>query len=156
MNPRVVEIARSARVPAPADQVWAVVSDARRAPDWFSLAERTDVLSGEGVGQLRRQHGRWGNRVSEIDQEVTDFDPGRLIAWKHVDERLDGRPAPKFAAASVFRIELEPDGDGTVVRLRAVQQPAGFWQGLVMRVGTRHISARMEEALARLPGAVLS
>ncbi|MGQ0838026.1 SRPBCC family protein [Actinokineospora sp.] len=150
-----IEIERAARVAAPSAEVWAVVSDAGRAPDWFSFAERTDVLSGDGVGQKRRQHGRWGKRSSEIDQEVIEFTPGRSIAWKHTAERLDGKPAPVFASSSVFRIEVEPDGDGTIVKLRAVQQPADRLRGLAMKVfGTRDITRRMEESLVRLDRAL--
>ncbi|MFC7613373.1 SRPBCC family protein [Actinokineospora soli] len=150
-----IELVRSADVPAPPDRVWAVVADPRRAPDWFSFAERTEVLSGSGVGELRRQHGRWGARRSEIDQEVIAYAPGELIAWKHVAERLDGKPAPVFSSSSVFRIELAPVDGGTRVTLRVQQEPASFLRGLAMRLmGARHITERLEESLVRLPGAV--
>src|SRR5262249_28044856 len=112
-----IEIVREARVGAPAEKVWALVSDAGRAQEWFAFAERVEVRSGEGVGQLRTQHGRWGSKESEVDQEITAFEPNRLLAWKHLAERLDGKPAPKFAASTEFSIELEPDGDATTVRL---------------------------------------
>lgn len=149
-----IELARSAEVPAPPDRVWAVVSDARRAPDWFSFAERTDVVSGSGLGERRRQHGRWGARHSEIDQEVIAFEPEALIAWKHVEERVGGKPAPRYAATAVFRVELAPRGDATLVTLRLRQEPASFWHGLAMRFSTRPVITRLEESLVRLRGAV--
>ena len=149
-----LELARSAVVPAPPDRVWAVVSDARRAPDWFSFAERTDVLSGDGLGEKRRQHGRWGAKRSEIDQEVIAWEPNALIAWKHTAERVDGKPAPKFAASSVVRIELAEQDGSTLVTVRVQQEPATFWRGLAMRFGARHVVERLEESLVRLPGAV--
>lgn len=149
-----IELVRSAVIPAPASAVWEVVADARRAPDWFSFAERTEVLSGSGLGERRRQHGRWGTRRSEIDQEVTAFSPEALIAWTHLAERLDGKPAPRFAARSEFHIELTPTDDSTQVTLRLRQEPASWLRGLAMRLGNRHITSRMTESLARLPGAV--
>ncbi len=150
-----IEVERTGRVPAPAEQVWSIVSDAGRAPDWFSFAERTEVLSGAGRGQKRRQHGRWGRKTSEIDQEVIEFDPPRVIAWKHTAERVDGKPAPVYAASSVFRIELEPDGQETVVRLRTIQLPADGLKAIALRLfGTRDITRRMEESLLRLTRAL--
>lgn len=150
-----IEIERSGRVPAPIARVWAVVSEADRAPDWFSFAERTDVLSGRGVGQRRRQHGRWGHKRSEIDQEVVEFREPEVIAWKHTAERLDGKPAPKYTRSAVFRIELTADGDETVVRLRTQQLPVDGLRALAMRLfGPRDITRRMEESLTRLRGAV--
>ncbi|MGW5053419.1 SRPBCC family protein [Actinokineospora sp. NPDC004072] len=149
-----IEVVRSAEVPAPPMRVWAVVADARRAPDWFSFADRTEVLSGSGKGERRRQHGRWGGQRAEIDQEVVEFAPGELIAWKHLAERVEGKAPPKWAASAVFRIELAPAGEGTLVTLRLVQEPVSFWHGLAMRFGTRPITTRMEESLTRLAGAV--
>jgi uncharacterized protein YndB with AHSA1/START domain len=147
----VIEIVRESRVEAPVDQVWAVVSDADRAPDWFTFAERVEVRSGTGVGQLRTQHGRWGSKHAEVDQEITGFEPNRLLAWRHVEERLDGKPAPKFAASTEFSIELEPDGGATTVRLRSRQEPASAVKGLVMKLfGTKDVARGMERSLDRL------
>src|SRR5205085_809487 len=112
---------------------WAIVSDATRAAEWFSFADRTEVVAGEGVGQLRTQHGHWRTKRSEVDQEITAFEPETLLAWRHVAERLDGEPAPKFAATTEFSIELTPDGDTTTVRLRSRQQPASALKGWLMR-----------------------
>ncbi|SDJ29119.1 Uncharacterized conserved protein YndB, AHSA1/START domain [Actinokineospora alba] len=152
-----IEIERSARIPASPSDVWTVVSDARRAPDWFSFAVRTDVLSGSGRGEKRLQHGRWRTKTSEIEQEVIEFVPDKLIAWKHTAERVDGKPAPVYVSSAVFRIELEADGDGTVVRLRALLEPVDGLRKLALKLfGSRDITGRMEESLHRLPGAVAS
>jgi hypothetical protein len=142
---------REARVPAGADQVWAIVSDADRAQDWFDFSDRTDVVLGEGVGQRRLQYGHWGSKKSEVDQEVIAWEPGRLLAWKHLEERLDGKPAPKFAASTEFRIELDGDDEATTVRLRSTQEPASRVKGWVMKAfGTKDIERNLERSLERL------
>jgi uncharacterized protein YndB with AHSA1/START domain len=146
-----IEVMREARVPAGVDRVWAIVSDPARAHEWFAFSVRTEVLDGEGVGQTRTQHGRWGSKESEVDQEIIAWEPGRLLAWKHLAERLDGKPAPKFAASTEFRIELDGDDDATTVRLRSRQEPAGALKGWLMkRLGTKDIERSLERSLAQL------
>jgi hypothetical protein len=146
-----IEVMREARVPAGVDQVWAIVSDPARAHDWFDFSDRTEVLEGEGVGQKRTQHGHWGSKESEVDQEIIAWEPGRLLAWKHLAERLDGKPAPKFAASTEFRIELAGDDEATTVRLRSLQQPAGAVKGWLMkRFGTKDIERSLDLSLEEL------
>src|ERR1043165_4407173 len=98
-----IEIKRSARIEASADAVWPVVSSADRAAEWFAFAERVEVLSGEGVGQKRRQHGRWNGKESEIDQEIVEYQPERVLAWCHLAERLGGQPATRVTGADQVR-----------------------------------------------------
>jgi uncharacterized protein YndB with AHSA1/START domain len=146
-----IEVMREARVPAGVDQVWAIVSDPARVHDWFDFSDRTEVLEGEGVGQKRTQHGHWGSKESEVDQEIIAWEPGRLLAWKHLAERLDGKPAPKFAASTEFRIELAGDDEATTVRLRSLQQPAGAVKGWLMkRFGTKDIERSLDLSLEEL------
>jgi uncharacterized protein YndB with AHSA1/START domain len=153
----VIEILRESRIDAPAESVWKIVSDPDRAPEWFTFAERVEVRSGQGVGQLRTQHGRWGNKRAEVDQEITDFEANRLLAWRHLAERLDGKPAPKFAASTEFRIELDPDGSATTVRLRSRQEPAGAVKGWIMKLfGTKDIARNLERSLAQLNKVVVA
>lgn len=146
-----IEVVRQARVDAPVEQVWRIVSDPERAPEWFAFAERVEVREGSGVGQLRTQHGRWGRKHAEVDQEITGYEPNRLLAWRHLAERLDGKPAPRFAASTEFRIELEPAGATTTVRLRSRQRPAGPVRGAIMRLfGAKDVARSMERSLDRL------
>jgi uncharacterized protein YndB with AHSA1/START domain len=150
-----IEVMREARVPAGAEAVWAIVSDPDRAPEWFDFSDRTEVTSGEGLGQKRTQHGHWGRRKSEVDQEIVAWEPPSLLAWKHVAERLDGKPAPKFAASTEFRIELDGDAETTTVRLRSLQEPAGPLKGWLMkRLGAKDIERSLDRSLERLTALV--
>ena len=148
-----IEVVRQRRVDgAPAD-VWAVVTDPDQAPNWFTFAERVEVLDNPagGVGQRQRQYGRWGKRQAEVDREIIEYDPPHGYAWRHLAERLDGKPAPQFARSTDFQIQLEPAGGGTLVRLRSRQEPASAVKGLVMRAfGTRDVASQMDRSLDRL------
>jgi hypothetical protein len=106
------------------------------------------------VGRRQRIYGRWGRKRSEVDQVVVEREEGRVLAWRHEAERLDGKPAPRFASETLFEIRLEPEGDGTRVRLHSRQQPAGPIRGLVIRAfGKREVAQHMERSLERLAAA---
>ncbi|MFI9814653.1 SRPBCC family protein [Saccharothrix variisporea] len=146
-----IEVVRSGRVEASPERVWHVVSRADRAAEWLAFTDRVEVTSGAGCGERRTQYGRWGERHSEIDVEVVEYRRPKVVAWRHVAERLDGRPAPRFAAGTEFRVELEPDGAGTLVRLRSCQEPASALKGLLIKAfGRRQVARGMEKSLARL------
>src|SRR5215208_2249065 len=133
-------------------ELWPLVSDPARLADWFDFAEGAEVVEGEpGVGQRRRMHGSWGKKKSEIDQRIVEWEPPRRLAWEHEAERLDGKPAPRFAAETHFSIELEPAEDGTRVRLTSRQVPASRPRGLVIRLfGKREIGGKLGASLQRL------
>lgn len=150
-----IEVRAERSVLAAPEELWPLVSEPARLPEWFAFAERVEVLGGpDGAGQRRRQHGHWGKKRSEVDQVITRWEPGRALAWRHEAERLDGKPAPRFAASTDFSIELVPEAAGTVVRLHSAQEPAGLLRGLVIRAfGRREVSRTLEDSLERLAAA---
>jgi uncharacterized protein YndB with AHSA1/START domain len=150
-----LQISREARLGARPDAVWPLVDDPEAMGRWFAFADRMELIDGEGVGRHQRLHGHWGRRRSEIDQEIVTHDPPRTLAWRHVAERLDGKPAPRFAAETLFTVTLIADGDGTRVLLDSRQQPASRPRGWVMRLfGGKEIAQRLEESLTRLSATV--
>lgn len=151
-----VEVNAERSIAASPDALWPLVSDPARLPEWFTFAERIEVLEGaDGPGQRRRQHGHWGKRRSEVDQQITRWEPSRAIAWRHEAERLNGKPAPRFAASTDFSIELQPEAGATRVRLRSAQEPAGPLRGLAIRAfGRREVARELERSLERLAAGV--
>ena len=147
-----IDVSASATIPAEPEAIWPLLDDPARLGEWFAFADGGEVLEGEGVGRRQRIHGHWGRKRSEIDQVVVEHDPPRRLAWRHEAERLDGKPAPRFAASTLFTMTLEPAGPGaSTLLLRSRQEPASPLRGLVIRLfGRREVATKLEESLERL------
>jgi len=147
-----VDVTVSRTIPAPPDAIWPLLDDPARLGDWLAFADRGEVLEGSGVGRRQRMHGHWGRKRSEIDQVVVEHNPPRRLAWRHEAERLDGKPAPRFAASTTFTMTLEPAGtDASRLRLCSEQVPASAARGLVIRLfGRREVAQKLDESLDRL------
>jgi uncharacterized protein YndB with AHSA1/START domain len=146
-----VVVTASRVIPAAPEAVWDLLDDPSRLGEWLAFADRGELLGGAGAGRRQRMHGHWGRKRSEIDQLVVVHDPPRRLAWRHEAERLDGRPAPRFAASTVFTATLEPQDAGTRVTLRSEQEPASALKGVVIRLfGRREIAQKLGESLDRL------
>ena len=144
-------IVREKLIPATAAQVWSLVDDPARMAEWFTFADRMELIEGSGLGRRQRLYGHWGGKQSEVDQQVIAYDPPTRLAWRHEAERLDGKPAPRLAAETIFTIELAPSSNATAVRLTSAQRPTGLFQGLVMRAfGTRQIEQNLDRSLRAL------
>ena len=133
------------------DQIWAVIDDVERMSEWFDFADRAETLGGSGLGRRQRTHGRSSGKAAEVDQEVTLYEPARAIGWRHLEERLDGRPAPKFAEEVVFCVWLEEEPGGTRVTMESRQRPASLLKGVLIRlVGLWQVRTQMKRSLDRL------
>jgi len=149
----VIDVSATRTIAAPPDALWPLLDDPQRMGEWFAFAERFEVLGGEGVGRRQRMHGRWGRKRSEIDQVIVAHDPPRRLAWRHEAERLDGRPAPRFAATTTFSATLEPDGAGTRVTLHNTLEGHGFGK-LIAPMALRQARKGADEFGAAIKAAV--
>jgi uncharacterized protein YndB with AHSA1/START domain len=147
-----INVTAARTIPAAPDAIWPLLDDPARLGEWFAFADRGEALEGAGVGRRQRMHGHWGRKRSEIDQVVVEHDPPRRIAWRHEAERLDGKPAPRFAASTRFTMTLEPEGaDASRLTLRSEQEPASALRGIVIRLfGRREVAQKLEESLDRI------
>jgi uncharacterized protein YndB with AHSA1/START domain len=144
-------VVKAGWVPATPEQLWPLIDDPGRMGEWFAFADRMELLEGDGVGRRQRLHGHWGRKRSEIDQEIVGYEPARRLSWRHLAERLDGKPAPRFAAETVFTITLVPEGDQTRVEMVSRQVPASRARGLVMRLfGGREVAKLLAQSLIAL------
>ena len=82
---------------------------------------------------------------------IVEHEPPRRLAWRHEAERLDGKPAPRFAAQTLFTATLAPVDGGTRVTLHSAQVPASVLRGAVIRAfGKREVGQKLRESLERL------
>jgi uncharacterized protein YndB with AHSA1/START domain len=147
----VIDVTATRTIPAEPQAIWPLLDEPGRLGEWFAFADGGEVLQGAGVGRRQRMHGHWGSKRSEIDQVIVEHEPPRRLAWRHEAERLDGKPAPRFAAQTLFTATLEPVDGGTRVTLHSAQVPASVLRGAVIRVfGKREVGHKLRESLDRL------
>jgi hypothetical protein len=115
------EVSGTVRIAAPADEIYALVSDVTRMGEWSpeNVGGRwlgdiaTPVVGARFTGANRRGWRRWSTTCT-----VTAAEPGRNFAF---DVAFNGIPVSRWA------YELQPDGEETVVTESwADRRPARF------------------------------
>jgi hypothetical protein len=138
-------------IQVPVDVLWQIVEPAETMSSWLPMCDRCELVSGTGQGRRQRMHAAWRGKAAEIDQEVVDYRPTTRLSWKHLDERVDGKPAPKISASVTVTVDLQSVGSGTRVTLSSRHVPTGFFGALVLRlIGAPKIRRAFDTALARL------
>ena len=119
------------------------------------MAKRSELVSGQGRGRIQRMYGEWGGKQVQIDQEVIEYEPARLLGWKHIRELIEGKPAPAISQETVFTIRLEAIETGTRVTLLSRNLPGNALKALVIKlIAKPRILRSLNEAaecLAALP-----
>ena len=147
---------RTRWIAASPEALWPLVDDVARWPEWFTEAERGEVLSGDGVGRRQRMYGHARGKATEIDSVVTAREPGRLLRWQHEAERVAGRPGSVvFARDATAEIVLAPDDAGTSVTYRLRADPGSLLNTFMLTVlAPGPIGTSFETSLARLAALV--
>ena len=147
-----MEIARSRHIAALPERIWPYVDDVTKWPDWFTEAERAQILTGEGVGRTQRMWGHARGRPTEIDSTVTAREPNRRLAWHHDAERVDGKTAPVvYAKDATAEVTIQPDGDGSLVTYRLTMVAGGPLYWLIEHLlARRPITKSFDTSLERL------
>lgn len=104
------------RIAASPERVWAAITIPERIAAWFAEVEVEIEPRLGGVYRLR-----FGPDTPFTDGAITGFEPLRLLqhTWPNP-------PGP----TSVVRYELEPDGDGCMLRLTCTQTPGAYLSSL--------------------------
>lgn len=129
-------LVRSARIriAAPPEQVFALLADPRRHPDF----DGSGTVRGSVRGPERLALGsRFGMAMRirvpyRVTNTVVEFEEGRRIAWCHL-------------ARYRWRYELAPDGDGTIVT-ESFDGRTGVGQWWLRRI---HAYENNEKAMAK-------
>lgn len=142
----------SVSVAAPAESVWALITDITRTGEWSPEStggEWLDGATGPSVGARFRGSNRRGRTKWATTCEVTVADPGREFVF------VTGRPGKPETR---WRYVLEPTGDGATLVTESFElvKPLGAVSNLLTRVttGVKDRRADLEEnvrvSLARL------
>lgn len=137
------------KIEAPPERVWELVSDVTRMGEWSPETEAcrwVDGSTGPEVGAAFRGRNRIGVRRWSTTCTVTACEPGRVFAF-------DVRTGP-FPVAT-WSYELEPDGDGCIVRERWLKNSGSFmnvlgWVATGVADRTEHNRRNMETTLERI------
>jgi uncharacterized protein YndB with AHSA1/START domain len=112
-----LSVAAEATVPAPPDQVWALISDARRYPQWGPWSEggyrRPGDASERGPGAvqwLKSAQRNYGRRTVSVERIVIAEEPRRLVY-----EVVSGLPMRHYRG----EVTLTPAPGGTHVHWAA-------------------------------------
>lgn len=104
---------------APAD-VWRVVSDPARLPQWWPGVSRVEEASPESWTKvLTSQTGK----TVRADYTRIEAEEARRVLWRH---EVEESPFERILARSTTEIVLEPEDGRTRVEIAVSQQPRGW------------------------------
>ncbi len=131
----------SVDIDRPVHEVWALLTDPERVPDWQSSAESSHQVSdGEmGVGTRLRDERRFMGRRATSEVEVTEFEPEQLFT-------LHGLSGP---VRFTVRHRLSERDGGTRVDVEAQGDPGGMGSRLMRPVIERAASHELRSDFER-------
>jgi uncharacterized protein YndB with AHSA1/START domain len=104
---------------APAD-VWRVVSDPARLPQWWPGVSRVEEASPEEWTKVLTSS---QGKTVRADYTRLEADEARRLIWRH---EVEGSPFERILARSTTEIVLEPENGRTRVAIAVSQQPRGW------------------------------
>lgn len=136
-----MRIAATATSDAPREDVFAVLADHERWPEWFPAVRRVSVLGpASGVGARRRVF----IPGATVDEEFIAWEPG--VRWTFTGVEA----SPRFTRALVEDCVLEPlGGGGTAITYTMYLDPPPVLRP-VMRLAAGRIRANNARALEAL------
>ncbi len=147
-----IRVARN--IDASPEQVWPLLADAERWPEWMPGLESSRVTNGQPEGVGRRQHLEiaWGGHRGEVDLEITEWQPPAGIALLLSDHI---RGMDKQLAKNIrTRVSLAPAAGGTAMLFEGAWEPVGLMgrmlSGTLVQGRANTMFERAAENLERL------
>jgi uncharacterized protein YndB with AHSA1/START domain len=136
-------------VERPPEQVFPVVADGERLPEWMEDFERVEQVS-EGAPALGTEYRYKMRRAPESTFQWSEFEPGRRVRWS-------GPPVKAGPGSLEPRggIDVEPAAEGSRVRVTLDPVPRGAMKLLLpimrrsMRNGAVQNLSRLKALLER-------
>jgi carbon monoxide dehydrogenase subunit G len=136
-----MRVSRQTTIGAPPEDVWRVLSDPYRLPAWWPGVERVEEVSESAWTKVLRSPK--GGRAVRADYSLVDAEPPRRLVWRH---EVVETPFERIMSEALYEFDLDPDGEGTKVSLKARLRLRGM-----SRLGSfqvRHATGRrLQEAL---------
>lgn len=137
------KLEREIRIDAAPEIVFDVVSRPEHIRRWWSDDASFDPVPG-AVGELV-----WGDRTAVETITVVEVDPPRRFAFRWITD--EGRTAAADTSLLVT-FELEPSGDGTILRLSETGWREKGWEAAVLEETFHDHERGWDVFLARLQG----
>jgi uncharacterized protein YndB with AHSA1/START domain len=107
-------------VPAAPEEVWGLVSDPGRLPQWWPGVTRVEEASDEAwTTVLSSPKGK----SVRVDYSRVETEPQRRVVWR---QEVEESPFERILASSTTEIALEPSEGGTRVTVSLDQRPRGW------------------------------
>jgi uncharacterized protein YndB with AHSA1/START domain len=140
------QLEASIDIAAPADEVWALVSDLGRMAEWSPQVTSVRPKGEPGLGMRFTNLNRAGELEWATHGEVVRFEPGRELAFR-IEENW-----------TVWSFSLSPEGDGTRLVQRR-ETPDGLSELSRTAVETRFggqevFTASMRDGMSRTLAAI--
>jgi len=131
---------------APREKVWALARDPERMPQWWPSVSRVEEAGEEAwTAVMQTERGK----TLRADYTVLEsVEPERLV-WRH---EIEESPFERIMSDSRYQLVLEPEGEGTRVKLAHRTRLRGFARfGVIqVRLATRKTLERALDGLATL------
>jgi uncharacterized protein YndB with AHSA1/START domain len=136
-----VLVRRELTLPAAPADVWRVVSDPTRLPQWWPGVSRVEEASPEAWTKVLTSS---KGKTVRADYTRLEADEARRLLWRH---EVEGSPFERILARSTTEIVLEPENGRTRVEIAVSQQPRG-WARLspfqLRAAATRQVEGALE------------
>lgn len=136
------EFSHTLRVDAPPEQIFAILDDVTRTPQWLERCTGIDVITPgpPRVGTRLRYHYKDGRQSGVMAGRIVAYEPNRHIAMEYADRMMDvvvdfaAEPAEATASRLTHTITIRPRGLGKVLGPLIARQLPGQTIGAMTRL----------------------
>jgi uncharacterized protein YndB with AHSA1/START domain len=107
-------------VAASREEVWGLVSDPARLPQWWPGVTRVEEATDDAwTTVLSSPQGK----AVRVDYSLVEAEPERRVVWR---QEVEESPFERILASATTEIALAEDADGTRVTVSLDQRPRGW------------------------------
>jgi uncharacterized protein YndB with AHSA1/START domain len=115
-----VIIRKETVVPAAPEEVWRLVSDPARLPQWWPGVTRVEEATADAwTTVLSSPKGK----AVRVDYSLVEVEPERRVVWR---QEVDESPFERILASATTEIAIAEDAGGTLVTVSLDQRPRGW------------------------------